>query len=182
MLVSGTFTGAVIRSCSPAAQPVPGSRHHLRPRRFSTARETPLFPLRPHHRGGAPAAPWASAASGVYRVSLASYACRSSCLQQPLGWSLLRIGVGPVGQRDPLIMHRGVTPMRVHAHVELGDGVNLPQRHPLRLTRFDMGLVLVDQVLVVIGEPAHHQHRSEEHTSELQSLAYLVCRLLLEKK
>src|SRR5687767_15195058 len=36
---------------------------------------------------------------------------------------------------------------------------------------------------------AHRQHvrrinrpRSEEHTSELQSLAYLVCRLLLEKK
>src|SRR2546425_4609430 len=26
------------------------------------------------------------------------------------------------------------------------------------------------------------QIRSEEHTSELQSLAYLVCRLLLEKK
>src|SRR2546425_11223965 len=29
------------------------------------------------------------------------------------------------------------------------------------------------------GPPAR---RSEEHTSELQSLAYLVCRLLLEKK
>src|SRR2546425_6007958 len=28
----------------------------------------------------------------------------------------------------------------------------------------------------------YHQKRSEEHTSELQSLAYLVCRLLLEKK
>src|SRR5687767_575099 len=27
-----------------------------------------------------------------------------------------------------------------------------------------------------------HFERSEEHTSELQSLAYLVCRLLLEKK
>src|SRR5687767_15771839 len=27
-----------------------------------------------------------------------------------------------------------------------------------------------------------HIVRSEEHTSELQSLAYLVCRLLLEKK
>src|SRR5205823_8145067 len=27
-----------------------------------------------------------------------------------------------------------------------------------------------------------HEMRSEEHTSELQSLAYLVCRLLLEKK
>src|SRR2546425_7636152 len=31
-----------------------------------------------------------------------------------------------------------------------------------------------------LPEPA--QKRSEEHTSELQSLAYLVCRLLLEKK
>src|SRR3712207_7834676 len=28
----------------------------------------------------------------------------------------------------------------------------------------------------------HEQHRSEEHTSELQSRQYLVCRLLLEKK
>src|SRR3989441_2064083 len=46
--------------------------------------------------------------------------------------------------------------------------------------------------LVVLPGPApaldsaHHQSgtdpRSEEHTSELQSLAYLVCRLLLEKK
>src|SRR2546425_8197509 len=30
--------------------------------------------------------------------------------------------------------------------------------------------------------PARADRRSEEHTSELQSLAYLVCRLLLEKK
>src|SRR5687767_15400281 len=30
--------------------------------------------------------------------------------------------------------------------------------------------------------PAAAGARSEEHTSELQSLAYLVCRLLLEKK
>src|SRR2546427_2187120 len=28
----------------------------------------------------------------------------------------------------------------------------------------------------------HHGHRSEEHTSELQSQSNLVCRLLLEKK
>src|SRR3989441_8830489 len=34
------------------------------------------------------------------------------------------------------------------------------------------------------GEPRAErgEDRSEEHTSELQSLAYLVCRLLLEKK
>src|SRR6266404_7112892 len=36
---------------------------------------------------------------------------------------------------------------------------------------------------VVHGAPRQAQwSRSEEHTSELQSLAYLVCRLLLEKK
>src|SRR2546425_7539393 len=37
----------------------------------------------------------------------------------------------------------------------------------------------------VQGEQVRHVGqlaRSEEHTSELQSLAYLVCRLLLEKK
>src|SRR2546425_4456817 len=32
------------------------------------------------------------------------------------------------------------------------------------------------------GERSAPHSRSEEHTSELQSLAYLVCRLLLEKK
>src|SRR3989442_5335501 len=36
-----------------------------------------------------------------------------------------------------------------------------------------------------IGPPVatdHSKHRSEEHTSELQSRPHLVCRLLLEKK
>src|SRR6266404_7991117 len=37
------------------------------------------------------------------------------------------------------------------------------------------------QRLVVLTGKDHHR-RSEEHTSELQSLAYLVCRLLREKK
>src|SRR2546423_11852746 len=32
------------------------------------------------------------------------------------------------------------------------------------------------------AEQERARRRSEEHTSELQSLAYLVCRLLLEKK
>src|SRR2546425_7146693 len=36
------------------------------------------------------------------------------------------------------------------------------------------------QVVLLIDH--HAEGRSEEHTSELQSLAYLVCRLLLEKK
>src|SRR2546425_2936484 len=38
----------------------------------------------------------------------------------------------------------------------------------------------LDQPLVMENIPGFF--RSEEHTSELQSLAYLVCRLLLEKK
>src|SRR2546423_7227333 len=33
-----------------------------------------------------------------------------------------------------------------------------------------------------VGVCVARHYRSEEHTSELQSLAYLVCRLLLEKK
>src|SRR3712207_7924186 len=38
------------------------------------------------------------------------------------------------------------------------------------------------QIAVKDGEPVAHLDRSEEHTSELQSRQYLVCRLLLEKK
>src|SRR2546425_8561446 len=43
----------------------------------------------------------------------------------------------------------------------------------------------VDAAVVVCSVPNTRwpvSARSEEHTSELQSLAYLVCRLLLEKK
>src|SRR5687767_15639280 len=36
--------------------------------------------------------------------------------------------------------------------------------------------------LPTLGAESVAAARSEEHTSELQSLAYLVCRLLLEKK
>src|SRR2546425_6295647 len=41
------------------------------------------------------------------------------------------------------------------------------------LAAFAVGLALLGK---------RREKRSEEHTSELQSLAYLVCRLLLEKK
>src|SRR3989441_3179185 len=49
----------------------------------------------------------------------------------------------------------------------------------------DAGLTLAGVQMEVDLQPAGHSTvtlRSEEHTSELQSLAYLVCRLLLEKK
>src|SRR3712207_9288257 len=59
---------------------------------------------------------------------------------------------------------------------------------------FDMWFSVILSVLSVYslclcGEPSLRSHaptlprsRSEEHTSELQSRQYLVCRLLLEKK
>src|SRR2546425_6137763 len=52
--------------------------------------------------------------------------------------------------------------------------------------RYDAALAELKRALEI--EPDHVEAlyytgvRSEEHTSELQSLAYLVCRLLLEKK
>src|SRR2546425_1838456 len=49
---------------------------------------------------------------------------------------------------------------------------------------FDGGLGVVEPGFFQgeLARGAALEIRSEEHTSELQSLAYLVCRLLLEKK
>src|SRR3712207_7086759 len=52
----------------------------------------------------------------------------------------------------------------------------LPEQQPTGAVHV---LVLVDQDML---EARPHLLRSEEHTSELQSRQYLVCRLLLEKK
>src|SRR2546422_8570807 len=41
---------------------------------------------------------------------------------------------------------------------------------------------VVDDYPASVLAHARRQHRSEEHTSELQSRLHLVCRLLLEKK
>src|SRR3712207_9025069 len=41
---------------------------------------------------------------------------------------------------------------------------------------------LVGGLAQAVPRVLHHTGRSEEHTSELQSRQYLVCRLLLEKK
>src|SRR5687767_15557130 len=42
--------------------------------------------------------------------------------------------------------------------------------------------ILGNTSIIVAPKNPRIPDRSEEHTSELQSLAYLVCRLLLEKK
>src|SRR3712207_8432112 len=53
------------------------------------------------------------------------------------------------------------------------------------LTRSNHGRGLrthATEALITLGDIALPMLRSEEHTSELQSRQYLVCRLLLEKK
>src|SRR2546425_1258817 len=65
-------------------------------------------------------------------------------------------------------------------------GKRLAERERGKLGILALG---VEQRLALLSEQHLFQkkgkpllYRSEEHTSELQSLAYLVCRLLLEKK
>src|SRR2546423_10925225 len=53
--------------------------------------------------------------------------------------------------------------------------VEQPKNHALAVSRRKDRDAHVDRA-------SGQAQRSEEHTSELQSLAYLVCRLLLEKK
>src|SRR3712207_7987388 len=67
----------------------------------------------------------------------------------------------------------------------MGKGA-IPEDHPLYMgivglqtnQRYANALFLESDLVVGIG----NRWRSEEHTSELQSRQYLVCRLLLEKK
>src|SRR2546425_8818347 len=55
---------------------------------------------------------------------------------------------------------------------------------PAEIVRVAAGKALakVNQATITLKDLLPLSGRSEEHTSELQSLAYLVCRLLLEKK
>src|SRR3712207_7006709 len=75
----------------------------------------------------------------------------------------LGLGAGTLlgGEPEPLFIQLGVALDRGSAHGEGAGSLTLGHAPP---------------------EGCHDLLRSEEHTSELQSRQYLVCRLLLEKK
>src|SRR2546425_1595880 len=79
------------------------------------------------------------------------------------------VGLDAHALARPLPLHHDRQRVVPGRHV--ADGEVLPVR------RIGVGALAVG---LDVGE--RHLLRSEEHTSELQSLAYLVCRLLLEKK
>src|SRR3712207_9018498 len=58
----------------------------------------------------------------------------------------------------------------------------LDRRHHLVAHVGDAGVEVAEGAADAGGSGVHATSRSEEHTSELQSRQYLVCRLLLEKK
>src|SRR3989441_4286228 len=63
--------------------------------------------------------------------------------------------------------------------------MNLQTRYDLEVAEDEIAVKVardVQPLEAVTTREAARPERSEEHTSELQSLAYLVCRLLLEKK
>src|SRR2546425_5481294 len=71
--------------------------------------------------------------------------------------------------------------------IRIGARTNIQDGSVLHVMRDEYPLLLGDNVTIGHGVILHgctieSRVRSEEHTSELQSLAYLVCRLLLEKK
>src|SRR5260221_3332024 len=64
-----------------------------------------------------------------------------------------------------------------------GKGLHLAQQVGVHAYGAGHQLVVEEMGEAARGRlPAHMAHRSEEHTSELQSHSDLVCRLLLEKK
>src|SRR2546430_5512015 len=60
------------------------------------------------------------------------------------------------------------------------EGLVRPNEHPITLI-VEIG-PFIDECEIRDGKRCSAPHRSEEHTSELQSQSNLVCRLLLEKK
>src|SRR2546425_9321386 len=106
---------------------------------------------------------------------------------------------GATPRGDSTSGQRAALAGRLRRHVATLEGVRHPQAAPERhraardYVAAELGALGLTVALApftfrgrthhnVVATRAGRDARSEEHTSELQSLAYLVCRLLLEKK
>src|SRR2546425_6240077 len=69
-----------------------------------------------------------------------------------------------------------------HPALGLEKPAGAPAKYPMLPHARPLGIAGLLEILAGRNGRDDIHHRSEEHTSELQSLAYLVCRLLLEKK
>src|SRR5687767_1795585 len=88
-------------------------------------------------------------------------------------------------EKEPMAWEADIKALKTPVLVIAGDADVATLEHSIALFRLlgggvmgDMGQPLPASRLAIMPATS----RSEEHTSELQSLAYLVCRLLLEKK
>src|SRR2546425_7203908 len=102
------------------------------------------------------------------------------------GRSFTVVGVMPAGFQFPNEDVQVWTPMgeflSQNPQVETDRGVHFLNAVARLAPGVSMERVVGDVKLLAARLSASDSGRSEEHTSELQSLAYLVCRLLLEKK
>src|SRR2546425_2868571 len=114
-------------------------------------------------------------------MPIASAKCRQTpALIDGLSWSALALVLAYcalTSLESMLSPHMGV----------FGSGREMVLSWLVRIPIFMvMGVTVLITALVVLNAAGRagrlNPVRSEEHTSELQSLAYLVCRLLLEKK
>src|SRR3989441_2914361 len=100
------------------------------------------------------------------------------------GRGILLSGVPGVPPGNVVIIGAGTVGVNA-ARIALGLGadVSILDVNPDRLRSVDD--LFAGRAVTIMSNAFNLQavvRRSEEHTSELQSLAYLVCRLLLEKK
>src|SRR2546425_9392555 len=106
---------------------------------------------------------------------------------RPLRWRL-KAGMAALVQRKMLLRLRSTT--LSHSSSGVSSTESCFQKPPALLTRMSSrsasarirSNAAVTRPASVTSHATNDALRSEEHTSELQSLAYLVCRLLLEKK
>src|SRR3712207_7312973 len=85
----------------------------------------------------------------------------------------------------PLSLHAALPILHYRGKQQIQDLVKRGLKNNLRIEQARDHRLVAEEAscwLLVTADRLHPAERSEEHTSELQSRQYLVCRLLLEKK